>query len=162
MGNSNSQDSPWSKLGGSHHLPTCSVLCASPRGPHPNGTLSWDPRMGVLKFPKLGLLRLWGPITLFADLRLRWDLKQSFSPCWELSNGMLHATYAHGNRVDSWLLMIGSQIANLTIGLSFGHNLCFRCPNGSCEPILDIYVHYFSNGKNNSLSHWVLTLVITL
>jgi len=24
--------------------------------------------------------------------------------------------------------------------LSFGHNLCFKCPNGQCEPILDIYV----------------------
>jgi len=24
--------------------------------------------------------------------------------------------------------------------LFFGHNLCFRCPNGSCEFILDIYI----------------------
>jgi hypothetical protein len=30
--------------------------------------------------------------------------------------------------------------AKLTIGLSFGHNLCFRCSNGWCELILDIYV----------------------
>jgi hypothetical protein len=36
--------------------------------------------------------------------------------------------------------VVGSQIANLTFDLSFGFNLCFRCPNGSCEPILDIYV----------------------
>ncbi len=36
--------------------------------------------------------------------------------------------------------MAGSQIANLTPDPSFGHNLCFRCPNGSCKPILDIYV----------------------
>ncbi len=27
-----------------------------------------------------------------------------------------------------------------TPSFSFGHNLCFRCPNGSCELILDIYV----------------------
>jgi hypothetical protein len=33
-----------------------------------------------------------------------------------------------------------SQIVNLTHGLSFGHNLCFKSPNGLCEPILDIYV----------------------
>jgi len=39
-----------------------------------------------------------------------------------------------------WLLVVGSQIVNLTIGPSFGHNLCFKCPNGWCEPILDIYV----------------------
>jgi hypothetical protein len=36
--------------------------------------------------------------------------------------------------------MVGSQIGDLISGPSFGHNLCFRCPNGSCEPILDIYV----------------------
>jgi len=53
---------------------------------------------------------------------------------------MLHAICTHGNRVDSWLLVVGSQIVNLTPGSSFGHNLCFRCPNGQCKPILDIYV----------------------
>jgi hypothetical protein len=26
---------------------------------------------------------------------------------------------------------------------SFGHNLCFKCPNGSCEPILEIYIPRF-------------------
>jgi hypothetical protein len=45
-----------------------------------------------------------------------------------------------GNRVDSQFLMVESQIANLIPGLSFEHNLCFRCQNESCEPILDIYV----------------------
>jgi hypothetical protein len=53
---------------------------------------------------------------------------------------MLHATYTNGNRVDSWLLVIGSQIVNLTPDPSFGHNLCLKCPNGSCEPISNIYV----------------------
>jgi hypothetical protein len=36
--------------------------------------------------------------------------------------------------------MVGSQIGNLTPDPSFGHNLCFKHPNGSCEPILYIYV----------------------
>jgi len=53
---------------------------------------------------------------------------------------MLHATCTQGNRVDSWLLVVGRQIPNLTLDPSFGHNLCFRCLNGSCKPILDIYV----------------------
>jgi hypothetical protein len=53
---------------------------------------------------------------------------------------MSHATFTQGNRVDSRLLGVKSQIVNLTSDPSFGHNLCFRCPNGSCEPILDIYV----------------------
>jgi len=96
--------------------------------------------LGVPKFPQLGFPRLWGPITLHANLRLRLHLKQSYSPRRKLSNDMLHATCTWGNRVDSQLLMVGSQIANLTSSLSFGHNLCFICPNGSCKPILDTYV----------------------
>ncbi len=100
--------------------------------------------MGVPKFPKLKLLQLWRPIILCADLWLRWGLKQSYSTCQELSNGMSHATYTQGNQGDSWLLMVRSQIANLTPGPFFGHNLCLKCPNGSWEPILDIYVpRYF-------------------
>jgi hypothetical protein len=96
--------------------------------------------MGVPKLPKLGLLRLWEPITLHANLRLRWGLKKSCSPRWKLSNGMSNATYTQGSRVDSRLLVNGSQTANLTLDLSFGHNLCFRCSNESCEPISDIYI----------------------
>jgi hypothetical protein len=69
-----------------------------------------------------------------------WNLKQSCSPRWELSNGMWHATCTQGNRGNSWLLMVKSQIDNLTSGLSLGHNLCFKYSNGSCELILDIYV----------------------
>jgi hypothetical protein len=66
--------------------------------------------------------------------------KTKFSLHWELSNNMSHATYTQRNRVDSWLLVVESQIVNLTPGLSFGYNLCVKCPNGSCEPISDIYV----------------------
>jgi hypothetical protein len=97
-------------------------------------------QMGVLKFSKFGLLQLWGPINLCVDLWLRWGLKQSYSPCWELSNGMWPATYMQGSLVDSWFLVVESQIGNLIPDLSFGQTLCFKCPNGSCKPILDIYV----------------------
>jgi len=69
---------------------------------------------------------------LYADLQWRWGLK--------LSNGMWHATCMQGNRCDSQLLMVGSQIADLTPGPSFGHNLCFKYPNGWCKPISNIYV----------------------
>jgi hypothetical protein len=98
------------------------------------------PQVRVSKFPQLGLPQLWRRITLRADLRLQWSLKQSCSTCQELSNCMLHAAYMQGNRVDCWLLVVGSQIANLTLDLFLGHNLCFRCPNGQCEPIFHIYV----------------------
>jgi hypothetical protein len=50
-----------------------------------------------------------------------------------------HFTCTHWNRVDSRFLVVGNQIANLTPGLSLDHNLCYKCPNGSCEAILDIY-----------------------
>jgi len=36
--------------------------------------------------------------------------------------------------------MLGNQIGNITPNPSFGHNLCFKCPNGSHNPILDIYI----------------------
>ncbi len=58
---------------------------------------------------------------------------------WYLSNGMSHSTCTHCGWVDSWLLVVESQIASLTLGLSFCHNLCYICPNGSCKPIFDIY-----------------------
>jgi hypothetical protein len=96
--------------------------------------------VGVSKFLQLGLLLLWSPETLRANLWWRWGLKQSCSPHWDIFNGMLQATCTQGNWGDSWLLMVRSQISNLTIDPSFGHNLCFRCPNGSCKPISDIYV----------------------
>jgi hypothetical protein len=53
---------------------------------------------------------------------------------------MSHITCMRKNQGDSWLLMVESQIANLTPDPSFGYNLCFRCSNGSCEPISNIYI----------------------
>jgi len=94
--------------------------------------------------------RNFGAPTLCADLQLRWGLKQSCSPHRELSNGLLHTTYTQGNQVDSRLLMVESQTANLTPNPFFGHNLCFRWSNGWCEPILNIYISiYFQWYKKN-------------
>jgi hypothetical protein len=53
---------------------------------------------------------------------------------------MQHATYTQVNQGNFWFLMVKSQIDNLIISPSFGHNLCFNYANGSCKPILDIYV----------------------
>jgi len=88
----------------------------------------------------LGLPRFWSPITLCADLWLRWDLKQIYSPLWELSNGMWQTTCMKENQGNSRRLMVRSQIDNLTRSPSFGHNLCFKYSNGSCKLILNIYV----------------------
>jgi hypothetical protein len=134
--NSNSQNSPHPKLEGSHHLPPYSILYASPQGPPLNDILLQDSQMGISKFLKLGLLRLWGPITLCLDLQLRWGLKKSYSFRWELSNGMWHATYKQGSRVDSWFLVVKLPIWLSTFFLAI--TLCLKCSNESCKPILII------------------------
>jgi hypothetical protein len=138
--NTNSQNSPQPKFGGSHHLPPYSILCPWPWDQHPNVILSWDSQVWVPKFPKLGLPQLWGPILSFVDLWLRWGIKQSCSLRWKHFNDMWKTTWMQGNRGNSWFLVVGSQIGNLTPDPSFAHNLHFRYPNGSCEPILDIYI----------------------
>jgi hypothetical protein len=138
MGNSDSQDSPRPGLGGSHHLPPYTILCSLPWGHIQMFFLFRHSQVKVPKFPQLGLLQLWRWITWCADLRLQWGLKQSCNPCWELLNSMSHVACTQGNWGDSWLLVVGSQTTNLTPDLSYGHNLCFRCPNGRCKPILNI------------------------
>ncbi len=131
--NMDSQDSPHLELGGSHHRPPYSIIYAWPWDQHSNVILSQDSQMWVSKFPKLGLPQLWRPIILCAYLQLRWGLKQSCSPHQELSNGLWYATCTQGNQGDSWLLMVRVRIVNLIPNPSFGHNLCFRYPNGSCK-----------------------------
>jgi hypothetical protein len=115
------------------------------------------PKLEASKFLKLGLFQLCRPIIFCADLRLKWGFKKSCSPGWELYSDMWHATCQQVNQGDSWLLVVGSQIANLTLDLSFGNNLCFKYSNGSCEPILDIYIpsgylkiHHDSNSQSGS------------
>jgi hypothetical protein len=131
-GNTNTQDTPWPGLGGSHHLPPYSILCGWPQSLHANG-FSLHP-----KLRQRGFSQLWSPIILRADLRSRCGLKQSCNFHQEISNNMWTVIYSQVNRVDSRLFLIGSQIASLTPGPSFDHNLCFRCLNEQCEPILDI------------------------
>ncbi len=102
--------------------------------------LSWGSRVGVLKSRQLGFLQLWSPITLRADLGLKCGLKQGYSSYQVFFNIILHVLCIQVNRVDSWLFLVDNQINSLTPGPSFSHNLCFKCPNEECEPILDIYV----------------------
>jgi len=138
-GNLDSLDSPWPELGGSHHLPPYSIFYSSPRDLHPNGSFSRDSQSGVPKLSQFRLSGLWTLITPRPELGSGRGLNQSCSSPQELSNCVSHFTYTHRNQVNSWLLVVRSQTANLTPSPSFNHNLCCRCPNGSCEAILDIY-----------------------
>jgi len=120
-GNTDTQDSPRPGLGGSHHLPPYSILCDSPRSPHPNGYFSRDSRMRVPKSRQMGLPGLWSPITLRADLGSRCGLNQSCSSRRELFNAVSHSRIGHREEVDSRLFVVGSQTGNSTPGPSFGH-----------------------------------------
>ncbi len=138
-GNTDSLDLPRPGLGGSHHLPPYSILCVTLPHPHPNGFYSRDSQRGVLKLSWFGLSGLWALITPGSNLGLGWGLKQTCSSSQELSNGVSHSICTHQDRVDSRLFVVGSQIIILILDPSFGHNLCCKCPNGSCEAIFDIY-----------------------
>jgi hypothetical protein len=65
---------------------------------------------------------------------------------------MLHSRIEHREEVDSRLLVVGSQIDSSTPDPSFSHNLCFRCPNEQCKPLLDIYAsrafHWYKERHN--------------
>jgi len=111
-------DSPRPGLEGSHHLPPYSILCVTPREPHPNGTFSRDSQGGVPKLSRLLFLGLWTLISPGSDLRLEWGLNQSCSSPEDLSNSMSHSFCRRREEVDSWLLVVGSQTASLTPGPS--------------------------------------------
>jgi hypothetical protein len=66
-------------------------------------------------------------------------MNQTCSPCRDLSNDVSHSQFWGREDVDSRLLVVGSQTANLTPGPSFAHNLGYRCPNDQCEAIFYIY-----------------------
>jgi len=134
-----SLDSPRPKFGGNHHLPPHSILCNSPSHLHPNGSFSRDSQSGVPKLSQFGLLGLWAFITSRPKLGSGRGLNQSCSSPQELSNGLLHFACTHQDWVDSQLLMVWSQTVSLTPDPSFDHNLCYICPNGSGDAILDIY-----------------------
>jgi hypothetical protein len=86
-----------------------------------------------------GVPGLWKLISPDYQVRLERGLNQCYSSPQELSNSMLHSRCRRREGVNSRLLVVGSQIASLTFGPSFAHNLGCRCPNGQCEASLDIY-----------------------
>jgi hypothetical protein len=138
-GNTTSLDSPRPGFGGNHHLPPYSILYIRLRRLHPNGTFSRDSQSGVPKLSQFGLLRLWATTTSRPDLWSGQGLNKTCSPPQEFSNTMSHSAWWRWIRVDSRLLVVRSQTVNLIPDPSFAHNLSCRCPNDSCEAILDIY-----------------------
>jgi hypothetical protein len=99
---------------------------------------SRDFQGGVPKLSRVRVSGLWELISPDCDIRVERGLNQSCSSPRELFLSMSHSFYRRREEIDSRLLMVGNQIANLTPGPSFAHNLGYRCPNGSCDAILDI------------------------
>jgi len=108
--NTDSQNSPQPKLGGSHHLPPYSILFVWPQDQHPNVILFRDSQIGVPKFSKLSLPQLWGAHNFVWKPLIEMRSKKSCNPRWDLFSGMLHTTYTQGNQGNSRLLMVRSQI----------------------------------------------------
>jgi len=133
------QDSPRPGFGGSHHLPPYSIFCVSSQRLHPNGSFPQDSQGGVPKLSRVGVPGLWEPISPSSNLRFEWGLNQSYSFPRELFNAMSQSFRRRREEVNSRLLVVRSQTASLTPDPSFAHNLGCRCPNDSCEAILDIY-----------------------
>jgi hypothetical protein len=102
------------------------------------GTLKLESRNCPETVP-VGVSGLWTLVTPDCRVWSRRSLNQSCSPRRDLSNAMLHSQFGGREEVDPRLLVFGGQIANLTPGPSFAHNLGNRCPNGQCEAIFDIY-----------------------
>jgi len=73
---------------------------------------------------------LWMLIAPHPKLKSGQGLNQSCSSRQDLSNAVLHSLRRRREEVDSRLLMVGSQIGNLTLSPSFAHNLNCKCPNG--------------------------------
>jgi hypothetical protein len=86
-----------------------------------------------------GVPGLWELITPDCGVWSQRGLKQTCNPRRHLSNDVSHSQFGCEEEVDSRLLVVGSQIASLTPGPCFAHNLGDRCPNGQCEAIFDIY-----------------------
>jgi hypothetical protein len=87
----------------------------------------------------VGVPGLWELITPNFKVWSRRGLNKTCSPRQDLFNDVWHSQFRGREEVNSRLLVVGSQTASLTPGPSFAHNLGYRCPNGQCEAIFDIY-----------------------
>jgi hypothetical protein len=144
--------------GEANTFPPYIIICVSMRHLHPNGFLSWDSQGGVPKLSSFGLLGFCEVIILCSNFGLGWGLKQTCNFPWELSNDVSHSTCTHRGRVDSWVLVVGSQIASLTPDPSFYHNVCSKCPHVS--PFSTSTLCYLFNDIKNArcfdLCNWTL------
>jgi hypothetical protein len=119
---------------GSHHLSPYSTICASTR---PTSKWYFVPGLpnGSTKIRKVESLATLGSHNFVCRPLIELRSKAKLYP---LSRFFQQYVARHLHARKSGRFPTFNQTTNLIPDLSFGHNLCFRCINGSCEPILDI------------------------
>jgi hypothetical protein len=136
------RNTPRPGLGGSHHLPPYSIFCDAHRDYIQMALFPGTPKLESRNCPETvqgGVPGLWELITPDFQVWSRRGPNQTCSPRRDLSNDVSHSQFGGQQEVYSRRLVVGSQTASLTPGLSFAHNLSYRCPNDQCEVIFDIY-----------------------
>ncbi len=137
--NSNSQDSPQPKLGGSHHLPPYNILCAWARDQHPNVILSSKCHfvLGLPsespEIPTIGILAILGAHNFACKPPIKMSFETKLQPYQELSIGMSHATCWKENRGDSRLLVVRNQIGSLGSVRVHSFTLSYTPMNMKCD-----------------------------
>ncbi len=144
-----SHGQPWTHL--THHSPDSREATTFPhivfsaalhRGYIQMALFPETPKLESRNCPEtvpVGVPGLWELITPDCRVRSQWGLNQRRSSPRELSNALLHFRIGCREEVDSRILVVGSQIASLTPGPSFAHNLGWICLSDQCEAIFDIY-----------------------
>jgi hypothetical protein len=79
-----------------------------------------------------GVPGLWELITPDCKVGSWRGLNQTCSPRRDLSNEVSNSQFGGREKLDSRLLVVGSQTASLTPGPSFHHNLGYKCSNDQC------------------------------
>jgi len=125
-------------FGRRHHSSPYNILCAFPRGLHPNvffpTTPTWELQNYNFYCPKVLNVHFFSSQVYFENLRAI-----SYSPQKNLSSDVSHAP------IEAHLLptfkgfIVGNQIPNLTLAPSFDHNSCKSSLNEQCKVTLSIY-----------------------
>ncbi len=107
-------------------------------------------------------LKIWTALTPRPDLGSGQGLNQSCSPRRHLSNSMLHSRSTRREQVDSRILVVGSQTANLTPGLLLPITWAADVQMTNARPFSISTLQDLSNETKNTSIPGVLGLAVEL
>jgi hypothetical protein len=96
--NTDSQDSPRPRLGGSDHLRPYIILYAWPWGQHPNVIFSQDSQLGNLEIPEIGTFVILEAHNVLYKPLIEVKFEEICGPCQDFPNDMWHATFIQVNQ----------------------------------------------------------------